>query len=111
MDLDKVIECYFAAIRAKDIDSLMALYAENATFNLPNGREFAGKDAIRTMQLSVFAASAPQPSLGRTIIAQSAAAVEVEARLPDGSVRHTTNHYFLNKDGEIERLNVYIKTS
>lgn len=111
MNLDEVIDSYFAAIRAKDIESLMALYGENAIFSLPNGREYIGKDSIRAMQLSVFAASAPQPSLGRMIIAQSAAAVEVEARLPDGSVRHTTNHYYLNKAGEVERLTVYVKTS
>jgi len=110
MDLDKVIAGYFAAIRAKDIEGLMALYASDASFSLPDGRQFSGTDAIRAMHLSVFAASAPQPSPGRTIIAPSAAAVEIEARLPDGSVRHTTNHFFLNKDGKIERLSVYVKT-
>ena len=110
MDVSKVMEGYFAAIRAKDIEGLMALYAKDATFILPDGRQFAGTDAIRATHLSVFAASAPQPSPGRTIIAQSAGAVEIEARLPDGSVRHTTNHYYLNGDGKIERLSVYIKT-
>jgi hypothetical protein len=110
MDLDEVIDRYFAAIRAKDIEGLMALYANDATFSLPDGRQFAGADAIRGMHLTVFSAGAPQPSPGRTIIAPSAAAVEIEARLLDGSVRHTTNHYYLNGAGRIERLSVYVKT-
>ena len=110
MDLGKVIDGYFAAIRAKDIEGLMALYADNATFILPDGRQFSGKDAIRAMHLHVFSASAPQPLPGARIIGQSAAAVEIEARLPDGTVRHTTNHYYFDTEGEIARLSVYIKT-
>jgi len=110
MDLRQIIDSYFAAIRAKDIESLMALYADDATFDLPDGRQFTGADAIRAMHAGVFAASAPQPSPGATIMGQAAAAVEIEARLPDGSVRHTTNHYYLSATGKIARLSVYIKT-
>lgn len=110
MDVRKVIDRYFAAIRAKNIDGLTALYAADATFSLPDGRRFAGTEAIRTMHAGVFSAAAPVPSPGRVIMAQSAAAVEIEARLPDGSVRHTTNHFYLDAEGKIERLSVYIKT-
>jgi ketosteroid isomerase-like protein len=110
MNLSKAIDDYFAAIRARDIERLMALYAENATFSLPDGRQFAGIDAIRAMHLNVFSAGAPLPFPGAMILAQSAAAVEIEARLPDGSGRHTTNHFYLNADGRIERLSVYVKT-
>jgi uncharacterized protein (TIGR02246 family) len=109
MDVRKVIDGYFAAIRAKDIDGLMTLYAADATFSLPDGRQFTGTEAIRAMHSSVFSAAAPVPSHGRAIMAQSAAAIEIEARLPDGSVRHTTNHFYLDGEGRIERLSVYIK--
>lgn len=109
MELERVIDSYFAAIRAKDIDALTDLYADDATFILPDGREFAGIDAIRAMHLGVFSASAPMPSPGARIMSRSAAAVEIDARLPDGTVRQTTNHYFLDEAGKIERLNVYMK--
>lgn len=109
MELEAVIESYFAGIRAKDIDALTDLYAEDATFILPDGREFVGIDAIRAMHLGVFSAGSPMPSPGARIMSHSSAAVEIEARLPDGTVRQTTNHYFLDEAGKIERLNVYMK--
>jgi hypothetical protein len=31
------------------------------------------------------------------------------ARLPDGSVRHTTNHFTLDDGGKVVRLSVYMK--
>jgi ketosteroid isomerase-like protein len=40
-----VTERYFASVQARDLDGLSALYAENACFTLPNGREFNGIDA------------------------------------------------------------------
>ena len=109
MKIEQVIDGYFAAIRGRDIEALMALYAPDATFILPDGQKFHGADAIRTMHLGVFAASAPIPSPGQKIVAATAAAVEIEARLPDGSVRQTTNHYTLDGNGKIARLSVYMK--
>jgi hypothetical protein len=111
MNIETVIDSYFAAMRTRDIDAGKALYAEDAVFCLPDGREFAGAEAIGAMHAHVFTAGAPVPFPGLRIVAEHAAAVEIEARLPDGSVRHTTNHYTLNEAGKISRLNVYIKAS
>ncbi len=110
MTADTVTDRYFAAIRSRDIDSLIALYADDATFILPNGKAFVGKAAIREMHLGVFAAGAPIPSPTLLIAGEAAIAVEIEASLPDGTVRHTANHYQLNGDGLIQRLSVYVKT-
>jgi uncharacterized protein (TIGR02246 family) len=110
VDLEEVVDSYFAAIRARDIDALMSLYADDATFILPDGREFVGTAAIRAMHLGVFTAGAPVPTPGLRILAGAAAAVEIETRIADGSLRRTTNHYSLNDAGKIERLNVYVKT-
>jgi len=109
MSPENVANRYFASIRAKDIEALMVLYAEDAAFTLPNGKSFSGKDDIRQMHLAVFAAGSPTPTPLAMIVGQSSVAVEIEARLADGSVRHTANFYYLNPDGLIRRVGVYMR--
>lgn len=109
MTPQEIAESYFRSIRAKDIDGLMMLYAQNATFTLPNGKSFAGKTAIRQMHLSVFSAGSPTPTPLAMISSDTAIAVEIEARLADGTVRHTANFYHLDRNGLIERLSVYMR--
>ena len=109
MNSAEVTERYFASIRARDIEALIALYADNATFTLPNGREFSGIAAIREMHLGVFATAAPIPNPLTTVIGQNCAAVEIQARLPDGTTRHTANFYHLDNTGRIQRLSVYMR--
>jgi hypothetical protein len=104
-----VTERYFASVRARDLEGLIALYAEDACFTLPNGREFNGIDAIREMHRSVFAGGGPIPSPLTSIAGASSIAVEIEARLPDGTVRRTANFYYLNTAGRIQRLSVYMR--
>ena len=109
MNPTQAIDGYFAAIRAKDVDALMALYADDPVFILPDGRTFEGKDAIRAMHEHVIGAGSPFPTPGTRIVALPHVTVEIEAALPDGSVRRTANHYTLSDDGLIERLSVYVK--
>jgi ketosteroid isomerase-like protein len=104
-----VAQRYFECIRSRDIDGLVRLYAEDATFTLPDGRQFAGASAIRQMHAGVFAATAPVPTPLDMIVGDRAVAVEIEAQLPDGSSRRTANFYHLNSDGKIDRLNVYMR--
>lgn len=106
---EDVASSYFACIRAKDIDGLMALYAEDATFTLPNGKSASGKAAIRETHLGVFAAGSPSPTPLAMVVGENAIAVEIEARLPDGSVRHTANFYHLDENGLIQSLGVYMR--
>jgi uncharacterized protein (TIGR02246 family) len=109
MSIENVVERYFAAIRARDIDGLVALYAEDATAILPNGKEFRGAAAIGEMQRGVFAGAAPMPTVVNKVFAENSAAVEIEARLADGSVRRTANFYQLSAAGRIARLSVYMR--
>jgi hypothetical protein len=44
------------------------------------------------------------------IVGDAAIAVEIEARLPDGSSRRTANFYHLNSQGRIQRLSVYMRS-
>jgi len=77
MNPAEVTERYFASIRARDLDGLIALYAQDACFTLPNGREFSGIDAIREMHRSVFAAGGPIPTPLTSIAGGSSIAVEI----------------------------------
>ena len=109
MTASELPQRYFEAVRARDIDALMALYDEDASFVLPNGRELQGAAAIREMQQSVFASGAPFPTPIASVIGESAAAVEIEARLSDGSMRRTANFFHLTAEGHIARLSVYMR--
>jgi hypothetical protein len=109
VDPQQTVDNYFAAIRAKDIDALMVLYAEAARFTLPNGKCFEGKPAIRELHSSVFAAGSPMPHPGARFAGAEGIAVEIVAQLPDGSQRHTTNHYRFDDAGRIVSLGVYAR--
>ncbi len=108
-DPQATVDSYFAAVRAKDIDALMALYAEDASFTLPNGKSFTGKDAIRGVHQSVFDSGSPLPNPGARYVGAEGIAVEIEARRPDGSVRNTTNHFRFDEAGKIRSLGVYAR--
>lgn len=110
-DPQATVDGYFNAIRAKDIDALMALYAEDATFTLPNGKSFTGKDAIRQTHLGVFASGSPYPNPVARIAGTDGIAVEIEASLPDGSKRQTTNIYRFDDTGKIRSLGVYMRNA
>jgi uncharacterized protein (TIGR02246 family) len=108
-DPNATIDAYFAAVRAKDIEAWMALFTEDATYAVPNGQLFQGKPAIREFQQMVFDSGSPFPDSGARFVAPDAMAVEIEARLPDGSVRQTTNHYRFDDSGKIRSLTVYMR--
>lgn len=109
IDPNKTVDGYFAAMRAKDIDALMALYAEDATFTLPNGKMAEGKAAIRETHQAVFASGSPFPTPVARFAASEGIVVEIEAALPDGSVRNTANFYRFDDHGQICALSVYAR--
>ena len=102
-------EAYFTAIRAKDIDALMALYTDDATFALPNCKAFTGKHAIRATHEAVFASGSPFPNPVSWFVSPDGVVVEIRADLPDGTSRQTTNHYRFNLAGQIASLTVYAR--
>jgi len=110
LSIENVVERYFDAIRARDIDGLLGLYAKDAMFILPNGKELRGVVAIAEMQRGVFAGAAPIPTVVSKVLGENCAAVEIEARLADGSLRRTANFYQLSSAGRIARLSVYMRS-
>jgi len=107
MDNHPVIEGYFAAIRGRDIEALLRLFAEDAVMILPDGRELDGKGSLRAMYEHLFAADPPLPAPTAAIITADGLATEIESTLPDGSVRQTANFFHLDDGGLIRRLSVY----
>ncbi len=108
-DPNATVDAYFAAVRAKDIDALMALYGENPTFALPNGKAFTGREAVCSVHQSVFDSGSPYPEPQARFAGPEGIAVEIEAHLPDGSVRQTTNVYRFDKTARIAQLKVYAR--
>lgn len=103
----ELAQVYFQCMRDKDVDGLAALYADDPVFVLPTGQEFKGRQAVLAMHEGVFGARAPVPTPVAMVAGEKAVAVEIEARLPDGTVRNTANFFHLNEQGRIERLSVY----
>lgn len=108
-DPNTVVDRYFETVRAKDIDAWMALFAEDASYTLPNGSQYQGKPAIREFQQNVFGHGGPYPTPGNRIVGGNGIAVEVEARLPDGTTRNTVNVYGFDEAGKIRSLSVYMR--
>jgi hypothetical protein len=102
---------YFAHMRERNIEGLTKLFAADALFTLPDGRELSGVTAIHEMYRKLFAATAPAPTPLAVIAAVDGIATEIEARLPDGTVRRTANFFHFNSEGLIKRLSVYARSA
>jgi hypothetical protein len=109
VDCTKLVDRYFAYMRARDIEGLAKLFAADATFTLPDGRELSGSAAIHDMYSKLFAAMAPSPRPLTVIAAAHEVATEIEARLPNGTIRRTANFFHFDGDGLIKRLSVYAR--
>jgi ketosteroid isomerase-like protein len=109
MSKHELVDSYFARIRNRDLEGLVAFFATEAVLRLPDGREFSGTAAIREMYRGLFAAQAPSPTPMAVIAGTDAVAVEIEARLPDGSRRRTANFFHLGADDRIQNLNIYAR--
>lgn len=107
MTATDLVDRYFAHMRGRDLEGLAGLFAEDATAVFPDGREVAGLAAISAMYQHIFNAGAPTPTPLSTIAGPGGAAVEIEARLPDGTSRRTANFFHLGPDGRIVQLSVY----
>jgi hypothetical protein len=110
MDCRDQVDRYFSGMRERNLEGLTKLFAQDATFILPDGRELPGVPAIREMYTKLFAAMPPSPTPLAVIAGPHGVAVEIEARLPDGSVRRTANFFHFNEKGLINRLSVYARS-
>jgi ketosteroid isomerase-like protein len=109
LEYTKLVDRYFAHMRERNLEGLAKLFAQDATFTLPDGRELSGVAAIHEMYGKLFAAMPPSPMPLAVIAGAHGVAAEIEARLPDGTVRRTANFFHFNSEGLIERLSVYAR--
>jgi ketosteroid isomerase-like protein len=98
---------YFDAMRAADLDAVLALFDEQAVVILPDGREHAGRAALAQLYTGILSASRPTPAPGAMTGSDGYWAVEVTTRLPDGRSRHTANFFHMNDQGLIARMHSY----
>ena len=110
-DPHRVIDAYFDAVRSRDVEAFVSLFAEDAEFTLPNGHSVKGKAAIGETQAQVFAAGAPKPNPIARYSGPEGIAVEIETSLPDGSRRATTNIYRFDETGLIISLKVTMRSN
>jgi ketosteroid isomerase-like protein len=103
----ELVDRYFTHMRARDLDGLATLFAEDAVAVLPDGKEVAGLASIRGMYQHIFNAGAPSPTPLATVAGPDGVATEIEAKLPDGVIRRTANFFHLGADGRIVRLSIY----
>lgn len=100
---------YFSCVKNRELDSLCALYVNDAELVLPDGREFFGVAAIREMYSSLFAAQAPSPTPVHVVVGDGSVAAELEIRLSNGDIRRTANFFSLDSKGLIKRLSIYAR--
>lgn len=107
MNSSDLAERYFAHMRDRDLEGLTSIFDEDAVVILPDGREVTGLPAIRGMYQHIWGAGAPSPTPLATVAGPDGVAVEIEAKLPDGSVRRTANFFHIGAEGRIARLSIY----
>lgn len=107
MTAESLARKYYRFINAKDVDGVLSVLSDNATFLLPDGREVSGKDALRRMYTHVFAAGGPQPQPVRIVASESDAAVQVEVALADGRILQMASFFTMGPDETFEAVAVY----
>jgi ketosteroid isomerase-like protein len=103
----EITERYFEHIRGQDVAGVVALFAQDASYFMPDGRAFTGAAEIGGWFTKLFASLALTPRVVATVVADTAIAVEIENILPDGTKRNTANFFYINASGLIEQLRVY----
>jgi ketosteroid isomerase-like protein len=106
-DLRQLADDYFSGMRSRDVERIVAKFAPRGTILLPDGREVSGEDALRALYSGLFAANPPTPSPRNFVVGPDQVAVEIDARLDDGSSRRTANFFRFDDQGRIELVSIY----
>lgn len=99
MKTESMARSYYRYINGKDVEGLLALFADDVKFFLPDGKTVTGKDALRSMYQRIFSLGGPQPQPVSMMANEHSAAAEVEVTLADGTVRHMAS-FFQTDDRE-----------
>jgi hypothetical protein len=102
-----IADAYFAAMRAKDVDAFIALFAKDGVIVWPDGRRIEGHEAIRSTYVALFQHPSNNPSPGPLMTGPDCFATEVHSRFDDGTERRTTNVFVLAENGLVTRMSSY----
>jgi uncharacterized protein (TIGR02246 family) len=95
IEMEQMLDAYAAAVRAKDVDAFVALYADDVrTFDLWDRWSYDGRDEWRAIVQEWFG------SLGGDVVAVEFADVRVEAGEGVGAVSAFTTYRGLSPEGE-----------
>jgi steroid delta-isomerase len=101
-------ERYVARVNAGDVDSLVALFAADATLVHPVG-VFVGRAAIRGFYAANVLAFGPTVAATSWVEAGDICVFEMEARVGDGDPQHAIDHLTVDAGGAIVRLAIYYR--
>jgi hypothetical protein len=101
---------YFKAMREQDLPTLRSLFAADAVLSVPDGRSFQGIEAICGWFAQLFASVSPSPTCVSELATPRAIAVEIEAALPNGTVRRTANFFDVDERGLVKGLRAYARS-
>ena len=107
MNTEHLARTYYRRVNAKDLEGLLSLFADDATFTLPDGRTVSGMAEIRQMYERVFGHGGPQPQPLSFIPSDHGVAAEVQVHLADGSVRHMASFFQVGDDEKFTSVGVY----
>lgn len=107
MSPEHLVRRYYRHVEARDLAGVLSLFADDAVFDLPDGREVAGRESLRRMYEHVFEAGGPQPRPVRIIASDTDAAAEVEVQLEGGTILRMASFFTLGQDDTFEKVAVY----
>lgn len=105
MNAEQLVSAYFAAIRARDADALVPLFAADAELRTAAGT-FRGPDAIASFYRDLaFQIDDLWPEPGPLVIDGDRVAVEIRLRM--NGIESPVADFFTLGDGIITRLVIY----
>lgn len=107
MTPQEIADRYFGAMRAQNLEALLALFAEDGVIVWPDGRAIEGKPAIREAYAGMFQHPGNNPAPGPLMVGQEGFSTQVESRLPNGEARRTINVFRIAADGLLARMDSY----
>jgi ketosteroid isomerase-like protein len=97
---------YFDAIRSHDVDGIKAVFAEDAEL-VSAGGTVTGRDAIADFYASTaFKVDDLSPNPGAFVVDGDRLAVEIDLTM--GGAQHRVADFFEIRDGQVQRLVIYM---
>jgi len=100
------VDRYVAAVRAKDLDAIEDLFAEDAVLLPPQSEALEGKEAILGYYRDLVFALGPVPTAVRHVEDGATCVVELEAEF-EGAVLAFADVFTVDGDGRVHRLAIY----